>query len=63
MRNRKDPAFLPVDSRAIYPTQRSKTTAVQVAIEPWPVRRRIGVFVALALAAWIVTLSPILLIN
>ena len=63
MRNSKDPAFLPVDHRAKFSTQRTANTAVQVAIAPWPVRRRIGMFVALALAAWIVTLSPILLIN
>jgi len=61
MRNKKRRLFLPVDHRANFSTQRTKTVAVEQVL--WPVRRRIGVFVLLALAAWIITLPPILLIN
>jgi hypothetical protein len=63
MRNKKLPAYLPVDHRANFSGYRTETQAVAAAPLPWPVRRRIGVFVALALVAWIVALSPILLIT
>jgi len=63
MRNSKTPAYLPVDHRANLSNYRTGTKAVAAELMPWPVRRRIGVFILLALAAWIVTLSPILLIN
>ncbi len=63
MRNSNTPAYLPVDHRANLSGYRTETKVVAAELAPWPVRRRIGVFILLALAAWIVTLSPILLIN
>jgi hypothetical protein len=63
MRNSKSPAFLPVDHRANLSQNRVRARAVADELPPWPVRRRIGAFVALALASWIVALSPILLFG
>jgi hypothetical protein len=63
MRNSKRPAFLPVDHRANLSGNRTGAKAASVELAPWPVRRRIGVYVVLALTAWIIALSPFLLIN
>jgi hypothetical protein len=63
MRNSKIPVYQPVDHRATYSGYRTRTKAAAAELMPWPVRRRIGMFVLLALAAWLVVLSPILLIN
>ncbi len=63
MQNSKTPVYLPVDHRANFSGYRTATKVVAAELAPWPVRRRIGVFIVLALAAWIVALSPILLIN
>jgi hypothetical protein len=63
MRNSKTPVYLPADHRANFSGYRTETKAVAAEFAPWPVRRRIGVLILLSLAAWIVTLSPILLIN
>ena len=63
MRNSKSPAFLPVDHRANLSANRTRARAKAVDLPPWPVGRPIGLFVALALASWIVALSPILLFS
>ena len=63
MRNSKAPVYMPVDHRANFSGYRTGTKIVAAELAPWPVRRRIGMFIALGLAAWIVVLSPILLIN
>ena len=63
MRNSKVPVYLPVDHRANFSGYRTETKVAAAELAPWPVRRRIGVFIALGLAAWIIVLSPILLIN
>lgn len=62
------PAYLPVDHRANFSgyrtgTKATGTKAIAAGLMPWPVRRRIGVFILLALAAWMIALSPILPIN
>ena len=56
------PDYLPVDHRANFSGYRTENGRRAAETAPWPVRRRIGVFVLLALAAWIVLLAPILLI-
>ena len=63
MRNSKMPDYLPVDHRTNFSGYRTETKIVAAELAPWPVRRRIGMFILLALAAWIVVLSPVLLIN
>jgi len=56
MRNSETPAYLPVDHRAIFSGYRPKTKAVAAKPMPWLVRLRIGVFIPLALGAWIIAL-------
>lgn len=57
------PVSFPAEHRANLSGYRTDARAVPMAEAPWPVRRRIGVFVALGLAAWVVVLSPFLLFN
>lgn len=57
------PVYMPADHRANISGYRTETKDVAAELAPWPVRRRIGVFIVLALAAWIVALSPFLLIS
>jgi len=63
MRNSRTPAYLPVDHRANFSGYRTGAKAAAAELAPWPVRRQIGVYFILAVAAWLVALSPIVLIN
>ena len=62
MKSGRLPDYFPVDHRSNFSGYASDAQADD-GLTPWPVRRRIGVFVAIALAAWIVVLSPLLLIG
>jgi hypothetical protein len=63
MRTGKLPVCFPVDHRSNFSGYLGDEETSQDETRPWPVRRRLAVFVVIALAAWIVVLSPLLLID
>ena len=62
MPNGRLPVYYPVDHHSNFSGFLENRVAAEEA-RPWPVRRRLGVFVIIALASWIVVLSPLLLIG
>lgn len=63
MESGKLPVYFPVDHKARVSNHPVRTQDMEAGLAPWPVRRRTGVFIALALAAWVVVLSPFVLIG
>ena len=63
MESGKLPAYFPVDHKASLSGYQVAKQDVEAGLAPWPVRRRTGVFIVLALAAWVVVLSPFMLIG
>lgn len=62
MKTGRLPVYFPVDHRSNFSGYAANAGQPDADQRPWPVRRRIGVFVVIALAAWVVVLSPLLLI-
>ena len=63
MRTGKLQVCFPVDHRSSFSGYHGDEAASQDETRPWPARRRLAVFVVIALAAWIAVLSPLLLIG
>lgn len=61
MRTGRPPVYFPVDHHSNFSGYLEATSDDDA--RPWPVRRRLGIFVIIALASWIVVLSPLLLIG
>ena len=63
MESGKTPVYFPVDHKANLSGYQVVEQDLEAGLAPWPIRRRTGVFIALALAAWVVVLSPFFLIG
>ena len=63
MKTGRLPVYYPVDHRSNFSGYRGDAARAGACLRPWPVRRRLGLFVVIALASWIVVLSPLLLIG
>ena len=63
MESGKLPAYFSVDHKANFSGYQVGGQDMEAGLAPWPIRRRTGVFIALALAAWVVVLSPFFLIG
>ena len=63
MKTVRMPVYYPVDHQANFSGYLDNGSASDGDLAPWPVRRRIGVFIVVALAAWAIVLSPLLLIG
>lgn len=62
MRTGRLPVYQPVDHHSNFSGYLDREATDDEA-RPWPVRRRLGVFIIIALVSWIVVLSPLLLIG
>ena len=63
MKTERMPVYYPVDHQANFSGYSSEVIDSADDLRPWPVRRRIGIFVAIALVAWAIVLSPFFLIG
>ena len=63
MKTGKTSVYFPVDHRANLSGYQTEAVEADLDARPWPVRRHVGVYLVLALAAWIVVLSPFVLID
>jgi hypothetical protein len=63
MKTGRMPVYFPVDHHSDFSGYRGNAARAGAPLRPWPVRRRVGVFIIIALASWIVVLSPLLLIG
>jgi hypothetical protein len=63
MKTARMPVYYPVDHKANFSGYRTIVAGSDEDTTPWPAGRRIGVFVALALAGWTIMLAPFFLIG
>jgi len=63
MESGKWPVYFPVDHKANLSGYQVAKQDLEAGLAPWPVRRRTCAFIVLALFAWVVVLSPFMLIG
>ena len=63
MESGRMPVYFPVDHKANLSGHQVAEQDLEAGLAPWPVRRRMGAFIILALASWVVVLTPFALFG